>query len=95
VTTINCAQWTAPSFRLQDDPDYVPDDEDDDDEAEDEDEDEDGEDDDEDVETWQVGTPSVCLTSDNELPRLAPICQLSQLETRPASPPTYVTSSGS
>ena len=43
----------ACSFELQDDPDYVPEDEDDDDE--DEDDDDDGEDDDEDVETWQVG----------------------------------------
>lgn len=59
MTTISRALWTARSFQLQDDPDYVPDDEDDDEDAEDEDEDEDddGEDDDEDVETWQVGTP--------------------------------------
>jgi hypothetical protein len=49
-------------FRLQDDPDYTPDDEDDDeddphdDDDDDDEDDEDDEDDDEEVETWQVGS---------------------------------------
>ena len=49
--------WSARAFELQDDPDYVPDDEDDDDEMDDEDDDDADEDegDDDDVETWQVG----------------------------------------
>lgn len=71
-------------LRLEDDPDYSPDDEDDEPPYGEDDEDEDGDqDDDEDEEeVWQVS-----LTSGTELPRLAPISQLSQLETRPASPP--------
>lgn len=77
---------TSP-LRLEDDPDYSPDDEDDEPPYGEDDDDEDGDEDDEDddeeeEEVWQVG-----LTSGSELPRLAPISQLSQLVTRPASPP--------
>jgi hypothetical protein len=63
VTSHSGTQWTARSFRLQDDPDYVPDDEDDDDDEEDEDDDEDDEDDDEDVETWQVAVGTTVGTT--------------------------------
>lgn len=74
----------ASPLRLEDDPDYSPDDEDDEPPYGEDDDDEDGDEDDdeEEEEVWQVG-----LTSGSELPRLAPISQLSQLVTRPASPP--------
>jgi hypothetical protein len=55
VTTTFCAASSIRSFRLQDDPDYTPDDEDDDEDDPQDDDDEDEDDDDEEVETWQVG----------------------------------------
>jgi hypothetical protein len=54
VTTTFCSDWSIRSFRLQDDPDYTPDDEDDDEDDPHDDDDEDDDDDDEEVETWQV-----------------------------------------
>lgn len=55
VTTPFCTAWSIRSFRLQDDPDYIPDDEDDDEDDPQDDDDDEDEDDDEEVETWQVG----------------------------------------
>jgi hypothetical protein len=54
------AAWTTRALHLQDDPDYVPEDEDDDEDDESEDDEEDdGDDDDEEVETWQVVSRAV------------------------------------
>jgi hypothetical protein len=55
VTIPDCARWPLPSYSLQDEPDYSPDEDDDeDDEDEDDPHDEDEDDEDGDVETWQV-----------------------------------------
>ena len=61
MTAASCTVWSITSLRLQDDPDYTPDDDDDDDDdPHDDDEDDSDEDDEEEVETWQVVGSAGC-----------------------------------